>query len=96
MKGYGQAAKERFTWKPANMQDHLTMGELANKVGRTKDRLYQLEKAGVIPRPVIVKVGRMRARLYSPTDVARVVKHFDRDAKDGRASPYYGKLTKPR
>lgn len=78
-------------WKPDNLLDHLTAGEVGMKVGRTKTRILQLERAGVFPKPIMVKVGRLRVRLYSPEEVAKIDEHF-KNARAGRASENYGKL----
>lgn len=84
-------SKDDFSrWKPPTMQDHLTAQEVATLVGRTKSRIMQLERAGVIGKPVMVKVGRLRVRLYSPKEAAKIKKHFE-TAAPGQASPLYGK-----
>jgi hypothetical protein len=63
-------------WKPDNMQDHLTIAELSRRVGRSKDRIKQLEKNGDIPSPVRVNVGELRVRLYSPQEVRKIEEWF--------------------
>lgn len=78
-------------WKPDNMRDHLTTVEVARLVGRDKSRIMQLERAGVLPKPVMVKVGMLKVRLYSPKEVAKIRKHFE-NARPGQASPLYGTL----
>ena len=70
-------------WKPRNMRDHLTMTELARRVGRDRSRIKQLEQAGVLPKPVRVTVGELQVRLYSPADVRKIERHFAA-AKPGR------------
>lgn len=70
-------------FKPDNLRDHLTMAEVCAKVSRSRDRIKQLEKEGVLPSPIRVKVGRLRVRLYSPQEVKRIEQHF-KNAKPGR------------
>jgi len=71
-------SKEDYSkWKPANMQHYKTVQEVATLVKRDRSRLMQLERAGVIAKPVMVKVGRLRVRLYSPQEVAKIIKHFE-------------------
>lgn len=69
-------------WKPPTMRNFLTIGELADAVERTTNRIRTLEREGVLPKPVRVKVGRLRVRLYSPQEVRQVKAHFKR-AQDG-------------
>lgn len=70
-------SKDDFNrWKPANMRDHLTITELARAVNRTVSRIKQAERAGLIPAPVRVNVGRLPIRLYSPTEVRKIKAHF--------------------
>lgn len=74
--------------KPDKFKDHFTMIELLRElerrgVGRSRDRIIQLEKAGRIPAPIRAKVGAIRIRLYSPKEVDKIEKHF-RNAKPGR------------
>jgi G:T-mismatch repair DNA endonuclease (very short patch repair protein) len=76
-------------WKPDHMKDHFTMAEVARAVKRDKSRIQQLEREGVIAKPVMVKVGRLRVRLYSSAEVAKIKAHFEA-ARPGRASPRYG------
>src|SRR4051812_12670244 len=70
-------------WKPATMRNYLTMTELSRRVGRDRSRIKQLERAGVIPKPIRVKVGELQVRLYSPADVRKIERHFEA-AKPGR------------
>lgn len=70
-------------WKPDKFKDHLTMTELCKRVRRSRDRIKQLEKTGAIPKPIRVKVGRLKVRLYSPEEVAKIEEHF-KHAKPGR------------
>lgn len=70
-------------WKPPTMRHYKTMSELCDEVGRSISRIKQLEKAGAIPAPVRVKVGELNVRLYSPKEVAKIKKHFER-ARPGR------------
>lgn len=73
-------------WKPEGFEDYLTITELATLVNRDRSRIIQLEREGVIPSPVRVKVGRLKVRLYSVTEV-RAIEEWFRDAKPGpRAS----------
>lgn len=69
-------------WKPDNLRDHLTTVEVARLVGRTKERLLQLERAGKIPIPVRVKVGELSVRLYSRAEAATIANYF-KHAKPG-------------
>lgn len=72
---------DRF--KPPGMEDHLTISELARRVGRTQDRIKQLERAGRIASPVRVKLGSLKGiRLYSPEEAAAIEEHF-KNAKPG-------------
>lgn len=70
----GKNTKAR--WKPKGFEGYLTRGELCAKVERHRSRILQLERAGKIPAPVRVNIGKLSIRLYSPQDVARIVKHF--------------------
>lgn len=70
-------------WKPDGFADYLTVQELATLVGRTKDRILQLEKEGVLAAPIRVKVGRTRVRLYSPAEARTIAEHF----KNARPGP---------
>lgn len=70
-------------WKPKNMRNHLTMTELCRVVNRDPSRIKQLEKRGVLPKPVRVKVGELSVRLYSPKEVQQIKQHF-KLAKPGR------------
>jgi predicted DNA-binding transcriptional regulator AlpA len=70
-------------FKPRNMQNFLTRTEVAKRVGRSRERILQLEKERRIPKPVSVKVGELQVRLYSPADVAKIEAHFA-TAKPGR------------
>lgn len=72
---------DRF--KPANMRDHMTRTQVARHVGRSLSRLKQLERQGVLPKPIRVKVGELRVRLYSPADVRKIERHFA-NAKPGK------------
>lgn len=63
-------------WKPDNLRHYKTMAELCAVVERDRSRIFQLERAGVIPKPIMVKVGRHRVRLYSPEEVAAIKRHF--------------------
>lgn len=70
-------------WKPKNMRNHLTLTELCREVDRTRSRIKQLEKSGVLAAPARVKVGELKVRLYSPKEVAKIKAHF-KSAKPGR------------
>lgn len=70
-------------WKPAQYKHYLTMGEVAEKVGRDRSRIRRLETAGKIAVPIRVKVGRTSVRLYSPEEVAIIVRLF-KTLKPGR------------
>jgi hypothetical protein len=70
-------------WKPDSLLHYLTIGELAEKVKRSRVRIKQLEADGKIAAPIRVKVGRHRVRLYSPEEVAIIVKLF-KSQKPGR------------
>lgn len=63
-------------WKPRGYETYLTRGELCAIVGRDRSRILQLERAGKIPSPIRVSIGKHRVRLYSPGDVAKVKAHF--------------------
>jgi hypothetical protein len=69
-------------WKPKGFEKHLLIGEVAAIVQRDKSRIKAAEKAGYIPAPIRVKVGRTKVRLYTRADVAKIKKHFDH-AKPG-------------
>lgn len=69
-------------WKPAGFKDHKTVAEVCAIVGRDRRRLTQLEKAGRIPAPIRVKVGRLRVRLYSKSEVRTIQRYF-KAAKPG-------------
>ena len=64
-------------WKPANMLDHKTVQELADLVSRSVSSIYKAERQGRIPKPVRVKAGRLRVRLYSPAECDKIKAHFD-------------------
>lgn len=70
-------------WKPEGFEDHLLIGELCELVGRSRDRIKQCEKAGIIPAPIRVSVGALKVRLYSPSEAAKIQLHFA-NAKPGR------------
>jgi hypothetical protein len=69
-------------WKPEGFEDYMTITELATIVNRDRSRIVQLEREGVIPAPIRVKVGRLRVRLYSLAEV-RTIEEWFRDAKPG-------------
>lgn len=69
-------------WKPQGFEDHLTMAELCAVVQRDRSRIKQLEKEGVIPSPIRVKVGRLHVRLYAADEVRTIAEWF-RNAKSG-------------
>ena len=64
-------------WKPASMRNHKTVQELADLVSRSTSSIYKAERQGRIPKPVRVKVGRLKVRLYSPEECAKIKQHFD-------------------
>jgi len=79
-------SKDNYSrWKPAKYKHYLTMAELCARVNRSRDRIKQLEKQGVLAAPIRVKVGELRVRLYSPKEAAKIEEHF-RNAKPGRRS----------
>ena len=69
-------------WKPAGFKKHKTIQEVATLVQRSTDRIKQLEKLGRLPKPIRVKVGRLKVRLYSPEEVKVIKVHF-KNAKPG-------------
>lgn len=69
-------------WKPVNLRDHKTMAEVCAIVKRDRRRITQLEKAGKLPRPIRVKVGKLKVRLYSPEDV-KTIKTYFKNARPG-------------
>jgi hypothetical protein len=69
-------------WKPEGFEDYLTMAELCRIVNRDRSRIVQLEREGVIPSPVRVKVGRLKVRLYSMDEV-RAIEEWFRDSRPG-------------
>lgn len=69
-------------WKPKGFEDYLTVNEVVTIIKRDRRRLTQLEKAGKLPRPVRVKVGRLQVRLYSPEEVKQIKAYF-KNAKPG-------------
>jgi hypothetical protein len=74
--------------KPDKLKDHFTMIEMLRElerrgVGRSRDRIIQLEKERRIPNPIRAKVGSIRIRLYSLKEVNAIENHF-RNAKPGR------------
>ena len=64
-------------WKPDNLKHYKTMAELCAIVERDRSRIIQLERAKIIARPIMVKVGRLKVRLYSPEEVHAIQKHFE-------------------
>ena len=68
--------------KPVGFKKHKTVQEVATIVQRSADRIKQLEKMGRLPKPVRVKVGRLKVRLYSPKEVKFIEMHF-KNAKPG-------------
>lgn len=76
--------KENFgRWKPDKYKDFLTTGEVSVLVNRNRSRIQQLERAGRIPKPIRVKVGRHQVRLYSAKEVKFIQEYF-KNAKNGR------------
>lgn len=69
-------------WKPEGFKSYRTIQEVATIVQRSTDRIKQLEKAGRLPKPIRVKVGRLAVRLYSPDQVRKIKTHF-KNAKPG-------------
>lgn len=69
-------------WKPDVLKDHLTLTEVCDRVRRDPSRVRQLEREGVIPAPVRVRAGKLRVRLYSPQEVAKIEEHF-KNARPG-------------
>lgn len=59
--------------KPDKFQDHVTITELANKVGRTVSWLRLLERDGRIPKAARVKRGQLQVRLWSPAQVEEII-----------------------
>jgi hypothetical protein len=80
-------------WKPKGLRDHLTINEVAKKVGRDTSRIRQLEKGGKIPAPIRVRVGRLRVRLYSEQEAAKIAEHF-KNAKTGRPAQNANPISK--
>jgi hypothetical protein len=69
-------------FKPDGMEDHLTVAEVCAIVKRHPTRIKQLEKAGVLPKPIRVKVGRLQVRLYTSQQGKKIEQHF-KTAKPG-------------
>jgi len=69
-------------WKPEGFEHYRTMAELCTIVNRDRSRIVQLEREGVIPAPIRVKVGSLHVRLYSPDEV-RTIEEWFRTAKPG-------------
>lgn len=63
-------------WKPPGYEDYLLINELAQEVGRSRDRILQCEKANLIPAPIRLKRGSISYRMYSPELVAEIKEHF--------------------
>lgn len=69
-------------FKPKGYENHLTLAEVCNRVQRDRSRVLQLERKGVLPSPIRVKVGRLKVRLYSEEEAAKIEEHF-RNARPG-------------
>lgn len=74
---------DRF--KPDGFEKYKTMAEVCAVVNRDRRRITQLEKAGKLPKPVRVKVGRLSVRLYDAKQV-RTIKRYFETAKPGNPS----------
>jgi len=59
-------------FKPRRYQNHLTITELANEVGRTISWLRLLERDGRIPKAARVQRGELSIRLWSPEQVEEI------------------------
>lgn len=64
-------------WKPPGYEDHFTVGEVATFVGRSKERIYKAEREKQIAAPIRVRIGRLRVRLYSKQERAKIKRYFD-------------------
>lgn len=73
-------------WKPDELANHKTIQEVADIVKRSTDRIKQLEKKGVLPKPIRVKVGRLQVRLYSPSEVEKIEQHFKNPERQKHAA----------
>lgn len=58
--------------KPDKFKNYLTLSELARHVGKDKDWIRKLERAGRLPEPTRHKIGQNEIRLYSPAAVKEV------------------------
>lgn len=76
--------EDMSNWKPVGLEDHLTIGELAKAVNRTTRRIKQAEKLGYLPIPIRGSFGAIRIRLYSPTQVSAIKRHFANTKPGGR------------
>jgi hypothetical protein len=69
--------------KPLRFRHYLTLGELAQVVGRDKDHIRRLEREGRIPEGIRHKIGNMELRLYPPARVEEIKRIFS-EMKPGR------------
>lgn len=75
----GMLTERRYgIYKAPGFEGYLTRGELADRVGKDRKRLTQLEREGKIPAPIRVGHGECKVRLYSPEDVRLVEAWFNR------------------
>lgn len=60
----------------------MTVGEVADLVGKHRSRIVQLEVSGRLPAPVRVNQGKTRVRLYSPPQIKLIVDYFREHGRD--------------
>jgi len=73
-------------YKPRKFRNYLTVGELAELVGRDVSRIRKLEKEGKIPQASRVQCGQIEVRLWSPAQVEEIQRLFDEVIRPGRPS----------
>lgn len=59
--------------KPEKFQDHYTITELSQYVGKDASWLKRLEREGRIPTAARVEFGSLEVRLWSPQQVDEIV-----------------------
>lgn len=58
--------------KPAGFEEHLSLSELCEKLGRDPSWIRKLESWGKIPTAHRVSMGSLRMRLWSPKQVDEI------------------------
>lgn len=62
--------------KPKGFEDYSTISEVAALVNRSVHRIKMLERQKILPAPIRVPFGKLKVRLYSPEQVAKIDAHF--------------------